>query len=130
MFRLERQRVVMLVAALEILCCLVSGGPGLARGDEGSDWKKPFRPDQHTVVLYHFDEGRGNEAYDACGDATLTLRAHKTALWGSRPGFGTTALFEPEEFVKGNDEVKIASEKLLTLLGDQLKSLKKYKSDW
>ena len=39
-------------------------------------------------------------------------------------------LFEPEEFVKGNDEVKIASEKLLTLLGDQLKSLKKYKSDW
>jgi hypothetical protein len=83
----------MLVAALEILCCLVSGGPGLARGDEGSDWKKPFRPDQHTVVLYHFDEGRGNEAYDACGDATLTLRAHKTALWGSRPGFGTTARF-------------------------------------
>ena len=83
----------MLVAALEILCYFVSGGPSLAGGYEGSNWQKPFRPDQHTVVLYHFDEGKGNEAHDACGDASLTLRAHKAAVWGSRPGFGTTARF-------------------------------------
>ena len=54
----------------------------------------PFTVDEHTVVLYHFDEGEGNEAHDACGDSALTLRAHKTALWGSRPGFGSTARFE------------------------------------
>jgi len=58
----------------------------------GSDWTKPFTPDEHTVVLYHFDEGKGNETHDARGDGKLTLRA-KEALWGSRPGFGTTARF-------------------------------------
>ena len=44
------------------------------------------------MALYHFDEGEGNEAHDACGDPELMLRAEK-ALWGSRPGFGTTARF-------------------------------------
>ena len=58
------------------------------------EWMKPFEPDEHTVVLYHFDEGEGNEARDACGDPELTLRAHKQALWGSRPGFGATARFD------------------------------------
>ena len=62
-----------------------------------SDWTKPFEPDEHTVVLYHFDEGEGNEAHDACGDPELTLRAHKEALWGQRPGFGTTARFQRRE---------------------------------
>ena len=23
-----------------------------------SDWTRPFEPDEHTVALYHFDEGR------------------------------------------------------------------------
>ena len=39
-------------------------------------------------------------------------------------------LFEPEELVKNNDRVKIDAERLLDLLGDQLKSLKKFESDW
>ena len=58
-----------------------------------SDWTKPFMPDEHTVALYHFDEGEGNEAHDACGDPELTLRAEKP-LWGRRPGFGSSARFE------------------------------------
>ena len=59
-----------------------------------SDWTRPFYPDEHTVALYHFDEGDGNEAYDACGDPELTLRVHSEALWCSRPGFGTTTRFD------------------------------------
>ena len=58
------------------------------------DWREPFEPDEHTVVLYHFDEGSGDEAHDACGDPALTLRAYQQALWGSRPGFGSTARFD------------------------------------
>jgi len=58
------------------------------------NFAKPFEPDEHTVALYHFDEGEGSEARDACGDPALTLRARKQALWGSRPGFGSTARFE------------------------------------
>ena len=67
---------------------------GAAQGGAESDWTRPFTPDEHTVVLYHFDEGRGNETLDACGDPELTLRSRETALWGSRPGFGTTARFD------------------------------------
>ena len=59
-----------------------------------SDWTRPFEPDEHTVALYHFDEGSGDEAHDACGDPDLTLRSSGRALWGSRPGFGSTARFE------------------------------------
>ena len=59
-----------------------------------SDWTRPFEPDEHTVALYHFDEGEGSEAHDACGDPELTLRAYKEALWGSRPGFGSAARFD------------------------------------
>ena len=58
------------------------------------DWREPFEPDEHTVALYHFDEGEGDEAHDACGDPALTLRAYQQALWGSRPGFGSTARFD------------------------------------
>ena len=59
-----------------------------------SDWTGPFEPDEHTVALYHFDEGSGDQAHDACGDPELTLRAYRKALWGSRPGFGSTARFD------------------------------------
>ena len=59
-----------------------------------SDWTRPFEPDEHTVALYHFDEGEGDQALDACGDPALTLRAYKKALWGRRPGFGSTARFD------------------------------------
>ena len=68
-----------------------------AQGEEGpksADFSRPFEPDEHTVVLYHFDEGKGEQSYDACGDTALTLRAHKKALWGTRPGFGATARFK------------------------------------
>ena len=58
------------------------------------DWREPFEPDEHTIALYHFDEGSGDEAHDACGDPALTLRAYQQALWGSRPGFGSTARFD------------------------------------
>ncbi len=58
------------------------------------DWTQPFEPDEHTIALYHFDEGSGDEAHDACGDPALTLRAYQQALWGSRPGFGSTARFD------------------------------------
>ena len=53
----------------------------------------PFEPDEHTVVLYHFDEGEGNETSDACGDRELTLRAHRRSQWGSHAGFGASARF-------------------------------------
>ena len=62
-------------------------------GGADEEWRHPFTPDEHTVVLYHFDEGSGNETRDALGDQELTLRA-KRALWGKRTGFGSTARFE------------------------------------
>ena len=39
-------------------------------------------------------------------------------------------LFEPVERVKGNEEFKLAAEKLEWLLSEQLKTLKTKKSDW
>jgi hypothetical protein len=39
-------------------------------------------------------------------------------------------LFEPVRRVKGNDEFKVAAEKLLGILVAQLKTLKTKKSDW
>ena len=39
-------------------------------------------------------------------------------------------LFEPVEWVKGNEEVKVTAEKLLTLLANQLKALKTDETDW
>src|SRR3954452_13185611 len=39
-------------------------------------------------------------------------------------------LFEPVEWVKGNEEVKVAAEKLVSMLAEQLKTLKTKKSDW
>ncbi len=48
--------------------------------------------------------------------------------------FGETlrqfVLFEPEKLVKGNDEFKVAADKLLEILGGQLKTLKTRRSDW
>ena len=60
-------------------------------------WRRPFEPDKHTVVLYHFDEGAGNETHDALGDKSLTLRANKRGLWGRREGFGATARFQRKD---------------------------------
>ena len=39
-------------------------------------------------------------------------------------------LFEPARMVKGNEEVKVAAEKLVPLLSAQVKTLKTKKSDW
>ncbi len=39
-------------------------------------------------------------------------------------------LFEPVERVKGNEEVNLAAGKLVSLLSEQLKTLKTKKSDW
>jgi hypothetical protein len=55
-----------------------------------------FSPDEHTVALYRFDEGQGDQAHDACGDAALTLKS-RTPLWGQREGVGTTARFMRRE---------------------------------
>ena len=83
------QRLRSLIAPLSFALALVAGA---AQG-AGSDWTRPFTPDEHTVVLYHFDEASGDETHDALGDQELTLRA-KRALWGKRTGFGSTARFE------------------------------------
>ena len=72
------QRLHSLIAPLSFALALVAGA---AQGGAESDWTRPFTPDEHTVVLYHFDEGSGNETRDALGDPELTLRA-KRALWG------------------------------------------------
>ena len=94
MIRFEHDALVKLVVVGLAFSSFVAQGAGNSRGDAGSDWRKPFRPDEHTVVLYHFDEGQGNETHDACGDPALTLRAQQQALWGSRSGFGATARFD------------------------------------
>ena len=86
-------RYTTLSAIVAVSCGVVMGISRLCSAEAKPAWQKPFRPDRHTVVLYHFDEGKGNTARDAGGDAALTLRAKKAA-WGSRPGFGTTARFE------------------------------------
>ena len=39
-------------------------------------------------------------------------------------------LFEPVDWVQGNDELKVAAEKLIGILAGQLKTLKTKKSDW
>jgi hypothetical protein len=39
-------------------------------------------------------------------------------------------LFEPVERVKGNEEVKVRAESLVSMLSEQLKTLKTKKSDW
>ena len=39
-------------------------------------------------------------------------------------------LFEPVERVNGNDQVKVAAEKMIEILVAQLKTLKTRKSDW
>jgi hypothetical protein len=39
-------------------------------------------------------------------------------------------LFEPVERVQGNEEVSVAAEKLVSLLCNQLKTLKTKQSDW
>ena len=39
-------------------------------------------------------------------------------------------LFEPAGRVKGNEEIKVAAEKLVSMLSAQLKTLKTKKSDW
>jgi hypothetical protein len=39
-------------------------------------------------------------------------------------------IFEPEERVKGNDELKVAAKKLIEIIIAQLKTLKTKKSDW
>src|SRR5713101_7005367 len=39
-------------------------------------------------------------------------------------------LFEPVGHVKGNDDFKAAAEKLVSILSEQLKTLKTKKSDW
>ena len=39
-------------------------------------------------------------------------------------------LFEPVERVKGNDEFKVAADKMIEIIVAQLKTLKTKKSDW
>ena len=81
---------------VHVAFCLAAfvGSPRLHADDS---WRRPFEPDEHTVVLYHFDEGAGNETHDALGDNSLTLRANKRGLWGRRDGFGATARFERKD---------------------------------
>ena len=82
------------VRVLPGLAALVVFSPRLNAEDAR---QRPFEPDEQTVVLYHFDEGAGNETRDALGDKSLTLHANKRGLWGRRAGFGATARFERKD---------------------------------
>ncbi len=82
------------VRVLPGLAALVVFSPRLNAVDAR---QRPFEPDEQTVVLYHFDEGAGNETRDALGDKSLTLHANKRGLWGRRAGFGATARFERKD---------------------------------
>lgn len=81
------------ICVASLLAFFVSESPSCA----DDSWRRPFEPDEDTVVLYHFDEGTGNETHDALGDNSLTLRANKHGLWGRRDGFGATARFERKD---------------------------------
>ena len=87
-----KRQTISSVIYLTLLLCF-SPADALAQSAPGGEWTKPFTPDRHTVVLYHFDEGEGNETHDAGGDRELTLRANKQALWERHEGFGTSARF-------------------------------------
>ena len=93
--RLRRARLLVLLMGALMLTLIEN--PSLASDSLPASLRKPFRPDEHTVVLYHFDEGQGQETRDAMGDTDLTLRAYKEASWGKRPGFGSTVRFTPRE---------------------------------
>ena len=56
-------------------------------------YPRRFEQDENTVVLYRFDEGVGDECHEAT-DPTMTLRAHKRALWASVEGLGPVIRFE------------------------------------
>lgn len=64
-------------------------------------WMKPFTVDSDTVALYHFDEGEGCEAHDACGDPTLTLRSREP-LWTTHATFGSAV-----RFTRRNDDANV-----------------------
>ncbi len=91
----QRRKYVKILVGLFVVAC-----SALAHGEE--EWRRPFVPDKDTIVLYHFDEGAGNQAKDAMGDQELTLHAFKRSLWGNRPGFGATARFD-----RNNDHLLI-----------------------
>ncbi|UUO04535.1 putative Ig domain-containing protein [Blastopirellula sp. J2-11] len=77
------------------ICTLLMIVFGVCRvSAQDSVQREPFQPDEHTIALYHFDEGEGNETHDAMGDQELTLHAIKQALWSEHPGFGAAARFE------------------------------------
>ncbi|MAR08919.1 MAG: hypothetical protein CL681_02955 [Blastopirellula sp.] len=81
--------------AFIVLCLTAFVCSRPVRADDS--WRRPFDPDEHTVVLYHFDEGAGNKTHDALGDKSLTLRANQRGLWGRRDGFGATARFQRKD---------------------------------
>ena len=50
------------------------------------EWNEPFEPDEHTVALYHFDEGEGDEAHDACGDSGADVAVLRAGVVGQPSG--------------------------------------------
>ena len=75
----------------------------------------PFVPDKYTEALYHFNEGKGNAAYDACGDSKLTLWS-QAPIWREHPDFGFVAGFTRRQddanlFIGpvGNDKLHLRS---------------------
>ena len=61
---IAKRQTISSVIYLTLLLCF-SPADALAQSAPGGEWTKPFTPDRHTVVLYHFDEGEGNETHDA-----------------------------------------------------------------
>ena len=58
--------------------------------------REPFRPDEHTVVLYHFDEGRAPRR-GSHGRSRPDPESPQRFPLGEAPGFGSTARFEVRE---------------------------------
>lgn len=87
--------------------------PRTSASEEAESRRPPERlpRDAHTVALYEFREGEGNNAAEASGDPALALAARQ-ALWSDVRGFGPVARFtrsadDAEVFIGPADNDKL-----------------------
>lgn len=48
------------------------------------DFSKPFELDEHAVILFYFDEGKGGQSYDDSDDPLVSKRLSKQCHHDSR----------------------------------------------
>lgn len=73
---------------------------GLGRPADMEDKGGPFIPDEHTVALYHFDEGEGAEIIDSSGNkhhGAFADAATNKPEWVKEGRFGGGLWFAPDE---------------------------------